>query len=318
MQFKGPQPSTGISRQMRALTVPTRPHRLWILRYGRGKELSTTSISYIQGVQVNHIPALRSSVLHQAQTSELLFSWDLDGCILQEQDLTACWPQEVFSKSLKTASQRDHIYPQLEGQNQRWKKGEEMMLPRRMETERQHCSLPHTDLPALPSQKGGSLSFFMGVTACTIRRLTASYSEIKCSFAYFHLKTKIFIPNSALCSGLTHSPDTSCYKYLLTHPPSSLLNSSHCDSPRGFPQIPSSQKQWIWASFFNEGAPTPRNSIIFWKTHRKDWICIRKAHWYQVRKEQLSIANFCKTVTLPDSLPYSLISLLVSLHVICC
>lgn len=76
--------------------------------------------------------------------------------------------------------------------------------------------------------------------------------------------------------GLMQSAEKSCYKYLLTHPPTSLLNLSHCDSPNTFPWIPGSQKQWIKASCFHNWASTPGN--IFGKC-TKVWVCIIKAHW---------------------------------------
>lgn len=110
------------------------------------------------------------------------------------------------------------------------------------------------------------------------------------------------------------SAEESCYKYLLTHPPTSLLNLSHWDSPNTFPWIPGSQMQWIRARCFHNWASTPGN--IFGK-HTKVWVCIIKAHWDQARSEQLSITNCCKTVMLPGSLPH-LIFLLISSLLACC
>lgn len=76
--------------------------------------------------------------------------------------------KEFFSKSAKAASQRDHISPQREGENQTWKKGEEMMLPREKTTERQHCScLKQIYLPSHHKREVHE-GFFMDMTACTI------------------------------------------------------------------------------------------------------------------------------------------------------
>lgn len=62
---------------------------------------------------------------------------------MQKHDVRACWPPKFIPKPPKI---KDTLNHQLEEEKQRWKKGEEIMLPRRMETE---AAL----FPALPSQK---------------------------------------------------------------------------------------------------------------------------------------------------------------------